>query len=79
MNTPQNKTTRAEHIAWCKSRALQYCDTGDISQAYASMASDLSKHEETANHGGIQLGMMQIMAGMLTTPQQMRHFIEGFN
>ena len=42
------------------------------------MGSDLGKHPETANHSAIQLGMMMLMAGHLTTPAEMRKFIEGF-
>lgn len=71
--------TRAEHLAWCKQRALEYADQGDVQGAFASMSSDLQKHAGTANHIGIQLGMMQLMGGMLSMPDQMRHFIEGFN
>jgi hypothetical protein len=33
--------TRAEHLNWCKQRALEYVATGDLSQAVASMTSDL--------------------------------------
>ena len=43
------------------------------------MGSDLSKHPETANHSGIQLGMMMLMGGHLKTSEQMRTFINGFN
>ena len=71
--------TRQEHLAWCKERALVYVNLGDIEQAFASMASDLGKHPETANHSGIQLGAMMLFAGRLTTAQDMRKFIEGFN
>jgi len=66
-------------LAWCKQRALEYCDRGDLSDAFASMASDLGKHPETKNHSGIQLGMMMVMAGQLDTPEKMRNFINGFN
>lgn len=72
-------TTRSEHLAWCKSRALEYVQAGDVEQAFASMASDLGKHPETAGHIGIELGMMQLMTGGLSTPDSMRRFIEGFN
>ena len=41
------ETTRAEHLAWCKRRAMEYVDAGDLSNAVASMGSDLSKHPET--------------------------------
>lgn len=71
--------TRQEHLEWCKKRALEYCDAGDWEQAFASMGSDLRKHPETENHSGIQLGMMMLMAGHLSTPEKMRKFIEGFN
>jgi hypothetical protein len=71
--------TRAEHLAWCKQRALEYVDAGDVNQAFVSMASDLGKHPETANHSAIQLGMMMLMAGHLSDAQKMRLFIEDFN
>lgn len=72
-------TTRQEHLDWCKKRALEYCDIGDVTQAFASMGSDLGKHPETSNHAAIQLGMMLLMAGQLNSPMEMRKFIEGFN
>jgi len=71
--------TRTEHLEWCKRRALEYVDAGDLSQAYASIASDLSKHPETEGHVAIQLGMMLMISGNLNTPSEMRKFIEGFN
>lgn len=71
--------TRAEHIAWCKQRALEYVDAGDLSQAFTSMTSDLGKHPETAGHSAINLGMGLMMGGHLSTESEMREFIEGFN
>lgn len=71
--------TRDEHLAWCKKRALEYVDQGDVRQAWASMTSDLQKHPETADHSAIQLGMMLFLGGNLTSPREMRDFIEGFN
>ena len=71
--------TRAEHLAWCKQRALEYVDHGDLTNAYASMASDLGKHPETEKHAAIQLGMMLMMGGHLGTAPKMREFINGFN
>jgi len=73
------ETTRQEHLEWCKKRALEYVDSGDLADAYASMASDLNKHPETENHAAIQLGMMLLMGGHLSTIDKMRKFIEGFN
>lgn len=71
--------TRAEHLQWCKDRAMEYVRTGDLQNALASMGSDLNKHPETANHAGIQIGLMQMMAGLLNTPTEMEKFIKGFN
>jgi hypothetical protein len=59
--------TRAEHLSWCKQRAIEYVDNGDLPQAFASMSSDLRKHPETARHSAIELGMMLMMGGRLST------------
>lgn len=69
--------TRAEHLAWCKQRALAYVDTGDLHNAFASLVSDLGKHSGTRGHAAIELGMMQLMAGQLLNERDMRDFIEG--
>jgi hypothetical protein len=74
-----SEPTREEHLEWCKKRALEYCDIGDVNQAFASMGSDLRKHPETANHAGIGLGMQLLFAGQLDTPEKMRKFINGFH
>lgn len=73
------ETTRQQHLEWCKRRALEYVERGDIAEALASMTSDLTKHSDTVNHAGIQLGMMLMMGGNLSTQIEMRTFIEGFN
>ncbi len=70
--------TRAEHLAWCKERALAYLPA-DPQQAFTSMASDLGKHPETEGHVAIDLGMMMLMGGQMETAEQTRKFIDGFN
>ncbi len=70
--------TRKEHLQWCKDRAIEYVDMGDCEQAFASMLSDLGKHDETANHPGIKLSMMLNMAGHLSDLDKMRKFILDF-
>ena len=70
---------RPTHLAWCKTRALEYVDAGDLSSAFASLISDLGKHPETRGHGAGELGTMLLMAGQLGTVSQMREFIEGCN
>lgn len=71
--------TRAEHLAYCKTRALQYVDAGDPTNAFASFVSDLRKHPDTEDHGALTLGAMMLFAGHLGTPDEMRKFIEGCN
>lgn len=70
---------RNEHMDWCKERAYQYLETGDTTNAWSSMVSDLGKHEETAGHPAIEIGMMMLMTGQLSSVQDMRNFISGFN
>ena len=70
---------REEHLQWSKNRALEYVDAGDLEQALASMFSDLGKHDDLANHAGIELGIMLMMSGQLSTAEKVREFIVGFN
>ncbi len=74
-----SEPSRAEHVAWCKARALEYCDIDDPQQAFQSMVSDMNKHDETRKHPANELGLMQVMGGMLSTSAEMRKFIEGYN
>ncbi len=71
--------TRTEHMEWCKRRALEYVDMGEIPNAWSSMISDIGKHPETSNHRTIELGTMLMMAGHLSSAHEMRKFIVGFN
>lgn len=70
---------REDHLAWAKERALELLDAGDAQQAFTSMASDLRKHPDLEDHPGIELGMMQLMAGLLNTDREVRNWITGFN
>lgn len=47
---------REEHLKWAKDRALEYVEKGDLKNAWASMVSDLGKHEETEDHSAILMG-----------------------
>jgi hypothetical protein len=70
---------RGEHLQWCKDRALEYVDQGDLPSAWASFASDMGKHEETKDHSAIVLGHQLLLGGHLGTADEMRKFINGFN
>ena len=71
--------TRAEHLEWCKKRANEYIDRGDTINAFASFQSDMTKHPETANHLALELGTMLLVTGNLSSPRQMKEWIDGFN
>jgi hypothetical protein len=71
--------TRDEHLDWCKQRALEYLDAGDLASAATSMLSDLPKHPETAlpdaTHPLSRLAMIYVMNN---DAQGVRRWIEGF-
>lgn len=71
--------TRQEHLQWCKDRALEILNSGDIQGAYSSFLSDMNKHPETENHIALKLGTMLLLSGNLNTYRQMKEYIEGFN
>jgi len=71
--------TRQEHLDWCKKRAIEYLDNGDVIQAWSSMVSDLTQHQETSKHSAISLGAQLLFAGHLSSDAEMRKFILGFN
>lgn len=68
--------TREEHLAWCKKRALEYLDHGDIQGAFSSFASDMGKHPETK----IPAELATIGMGMATASQRdmLGSWIKGF-
>lgn len=68
---------RQEHLDWCKARALEYLDVGDLTNAVASMASDLGKHPETGCPP--TLTMLAMMAVVDRDEAAVRRWIDGFN
>lgn len=71
--------TRKEHMEWCKKRALEYLDRGDVPNAITSMLSDLEKHDDTRLPKGSPLAMLGMMSIMSNSRTDARIFIEGFN
>jgi len=71
--------TRQEHLDWCKKRALEYLDHGDVSNAIASMMSDLNKHPETEIGSGSILTQLGLRAAMSNDVNEARRYIVGFN
>ncbi len=71
--------SRAEHLEWCRERALAELDVGPrgVVTAIASIQSDLRKHPDTRDHGAILLAAMMQVAGQLENSRQVREFLEG--
>jgi hypothetical protein len=69
---------RDEHLRWCKRRANEYLDRGDVSSAINSFLSDCSKHPETAN---IPLHPMchPMVRVVGDSVEEARKFINGWN
>ena len=68
--------TREEHLAWCKERALEYVDRGDLNSAVVSMGSDLDKHPELGCSS-----YLLMLGGMYATDHDavsVKRWIEGF-
>ena len=71
--------SREEHLAWCKSRAIEILDAGDIKGAVASMVSDLGKWEQPLYDQALLDFLTMDAIFFCKTPAQVKHWIEGFN
>ena len=66
---------RDEHLAWCKRRAFEYVEIGDVQGAITSLMSDLTKHDETMpSQRQMRLSMAVQLAN---SPDAAREFIRG--
>jgi len=70
---PNLTTERGRHLHWCKERAFEYLDRGDIAGGVASFVSDMGKNNETANHPALPMIMFQ------RYEHEIKRFIEGFH
>ena len=59
--------TREEHLVWCKKRALEYIDRGQVNEGLTSMMSDMAKHPETHAPAIDQMTLGLMMIGALRT------------
>ena len=67
---------RDEHLEWCKERAREYLDAGELPNAVASMGSDLAKHPELKPKPHLfLLGTMRVLDG---DPAAARAWVEDF-
>lgn len=68
-------TTREDHLKWCKERAMEYVNNGDVQQGVTSMLSDLGKHPDTKS--SVSFGVMISMT--VHDRDSAKRFVEGFN
>lgn len=76
MTTDQG--TAKDHLAWCVKRAMDYANTGDMPNAWASFASDALNHSGTAHIPGDLLFGMAMFSGIYNTPREFEQFISGW-
>ena len=70
--------TAQEHIEWCKRRALEYVQLGQLEQAFASMVLDLGKHDETCLLAVTALTTPGLLCVMNDDTPGVRRWIEEF-
>ena len=66
--------TRDEHLEWAKARALEYIDKGQVTQALASILSDLTKFPGLMRHPDMPK-LRQVL--IRRDPGEVRKVIEG--
>jgi hypothetical protein len=71
-----NDVTREEHLAWCKARALEYVERGELEHAVTSFGASLTRHPGTDFFCRplIVIGLITVTRG----PAAVREWIEGF-
>jgi hypothetical protein len=72
--------TREQHLEWCKQRAREYLDQGELLNAVTSMMSDLNKHPETRAQSASMtpLGLFAAMRAQEGDNDFVRRYVEGF-
>jgi hypothetical protein len=73
--------TRAQHLEFCKQRALEYVERGELLNAVTSMMSDLKKHPDTEDTGTAlsMLGLMAAQQAQAGDREAVVRYIKGFN
>lgn len=51
----EDHVTRAEHLAWCKRRAIEAVDSGDLAGAVASMTSGQARRDRGVGHPDVDV------------------------
>jgi hypothetical protein len=70
--------TRDERLEWCKTRAREYLQRGDLTNAVASIISDMNQRYEGLPSCPPELAMIGVMSAANRDHNGVRAFIEGF-
>lgn len=70
--------TKNQYMRWCKERALEYLDRGDLKHALASFIGDVTAHDETRDAINPATLMLATAAAENGDSREMRRWIEGF-
>ena len=68
--------TRDQHLAWCKARAREYIEIGEIRQAVTSMMCDLAKHDDIVISSETAVLSFEVM--LSNDRDKAQRFIDGF-
>lgn len=74
-------TTRDEHLAWCKRRAHEYIERGDLRDAVTSMWNDLNKHPDTMTAFHPDLSALMLAAAVAAIEgerERVERFVDQF-
>lgn len=70
--------TEAERLEWCKARAREYLQRGDLVNAVASMISDMNQNYPGLKPCPPELAMIGVMYAANGDRNGVAAFIEGF-
>lgn len=72
--------TREQYVQWCKDRAMEYVERGDLLEGVTSMMSDMDKRDDTKLKGALgALGIHAAMQAQQGNRDMVERFILGFN
>lgn len=69
---------RNQYLQWSKDRALQYLNTGDLTNAVASIISDLNQRGYDDTKINFYLANAGLISAMHDDPVGVKRFIDGF-
>lgn len=72
-------SARSDHLQWCKDRALEFVDAGQLPNAFSSFMSDLNKFDEPMYEAELLRTLTIVGFAQCGTADKMRAWINGFS